>query len=287
METAILCAPVFDDVTEYSHPMSREAKEWLEAQGYEVIDLGGRRVRRGEVEEALRENPGALYVFYNHGSYQALFGSPEEAVTDLFNVDLLSGRPVYTMACQSAKTLGSEAWRRNCEGYWGYDEAFNFTTDSLEEFKQFANCGLGFWLETGSWSEALSRAKDLGRQLVDALIKAGKLIASSCMDWDVNHLHCWNGEEPPKPCPVRLTAARIIGPIAWKIPRVIGYGIILFLAGWGIALGKLTHTQWKIGGLREILSLHGDYVGYAMMIIGFLLLTWQEIKWIRASLQKP
>ena len=202
MATAILCSPVFDDVTEFSHDWSREIKDRLEDEGYRVIDVGGRRVRRGEVEEALRENPGALYVFYDHGSYESLFGSRDEAVTDIFNAGLLSGRPTYTMACKSARTLGYEAWRRGCGAYWGYDEVFSFTTDSLDEFKQFANCGLKFWLKTKSWKEALERARALGRELVERLIQAGRLIASSCMGWDVSHLRCWNGEEPPKPCPV-------------------------------------------------------------------------------------
>jgi len=220
MSVAVLVAPKFDSATEYSYNWSREAKALLEDKGYKVIDIGGQRVSRTKVEEALKQNSNVLYIHMNHGSEDAHWGSEEEAVINLENVALLSGRETYCMNCLSAKKLGVEAWKNKAVAYWGYVEVFTFTTEALEEFREFVNSGLKFRLEGKSWKECLQLAKDLAKELAQKLVVAGKYIASVILQGDADALCCYTENMPPtSDCAFRRLAISVFGPkLGWKFP---------------------------------------------------------------------
>ena len=206
---ALVTAPVFDDVTPHSYRWSREAKSLLES-AYEVVDLSGGIVSRKDVEEILPDVD--LFAFYDHGSEDALFGSQYLAVVDLANVQLLTGKDCYTMACSSAKILGVQAHKIKARSYWGYYDPFSFTTDALDEFQEFANCGLKFRLQGLSWSDCLKKAKELGYRLAEELSRAGKYVASVLMRQDTDILRCYDGETPPaEPCRVSRLIVKLFG----------------------------------------------------------------------------
>ena len=52
---------------------------------------------------------------------------------------------------------------------------------------------------------------------------------------------------------------------------------VLFWAGFGIALHDACHHLYELGGYKEILSLQGIYFGFAIMIIGYLIVTWEYL----------
>ncbi|MEM2374412.1 MAG: hypothetical protein QXI11_08245, partial [Thermoproteota archaeon] len=126
--SAVLIAPVFDDVTAYSYDWSREVEKLLLENGYNVLSLSGRPLRRDEVEEALKSRPNAIIIFYDHGREDSLLASQTENAIDMKNAHLLRGRECYTLACSSASGLGVEAYRNGCLAYWGYTREFGFTT---------------------------------------------------------------------------------------------------------------------------------------------------------------
>lgn len=199
MNEAILVAPRFDEATKFSYEWSREVKAWLEEKNYTVYDVGGRRVTRAEVEKLLREHPNILYIHYDHGSEDAHWGSESEKLVDLNNVELLSGRPTYTMNCLSAKKLGVRAHKEGALAYHGEVESFAFSTEALDEFKEFANAGIKARLKGSTWMECLAFAKDLAKKLADKLIAAGKFIAATLMTGNGNALRCYTAENPPDP----------------------------------------------------------------------------------------
>lgn len=275
MKTAILVAPVFDNVTEYSFSWSREIKELLESAGFNVIDISGNSVKREDVEKALQDNPNALYIHYDHGSEDGHWCSPVSKCIDLNNVKLLSGREVYTMNCLSAKRLGVQAWVEGCIAYYGYIKEFVFTTDSLEEFKTFANMGLKYRIMGYSWSDVIKIVKEEGKKLTEQLVSSGKIIASVILAEDVDALVCWNGEQPSEDittCPFRKLAIRLFGKKAgWKITRKFAFGTLLYGIGLGVMLHDFAHECWELGGYSEILSPHGFYVGLIIAVIGYFI----------------
>jgi hypothetical protein len=165
---------------------------------------------------------------------------------------------------------------------------FTFTTDALEEFKEFAVSGLRFRLQSKSWEECLQLSKELAKSLAQKLVEDGKYIASIILQGDSDALVCYTPNSPPESkCVFRKMAIRIFGhEVGWKIGRMFPVSVALFFLGFGIALGKLTHLLWEIGGLEEVFSPQGDYVGYALMLIGFLLAyqqIWESLKRKRGS----
>jgi len=283
MSVAVLVAPKFDSPTEYSYDWSRDAKALLEEKGYKVIDISGRRVSRAEVEEALKLNSNVLYIHMDHGSEDAHWGSEDEKVVDLENVGLLSGRETYTMNCLSAKKLGVEAWKVKATAYWGYVQVFTFTTEALDEFREFSNSGLKFRLEGEGWKECLQHAKDLAKALAQKLVKAGKYIASVILQEDSDALRCYTEDMPPtSDCAFRRLGIKLFGPkVGWKLSRTTGFGILLTLIGWGIVAHDFAHQVCELKG--TVFSLEGGYVGLALNLIGFILLTSEFIKWIKAK----
>ena len=284
MKAAVLNAPKFDEPTEHSLDWSREVKGWLENKGYAVVDISGRETNRSEVEAALKNHPRALFIHYNHGSEDKLWGSKTEAVVDLKNVDLLADRPVYCMNCLSAQKLGVEVWKRGCMAYYGYVQVFAFSTEALEAFKTFANYGIFLYLEGETWSELLSKAREKGRELSAKLASEGKYLASILMSQDTDALHCWNGEEPPpevSKCFLRRTAVRLLGRTGWMLSRKFSLSLLIFSVGFGVGLHDFCHALWEVGGYSEILSLQGGYFGFLLMLMGFILGTYEYGKWMR------
>jgi uncharacterized membrane protein len=55
---------------------------------------------------------------------------------------------------------------------------------------------------------------------------------------------------------------------------------ILFIAGWGITLHAVANELYHKGGYAEILSLQGEYIGFALMMAAYIII---RIKFRRAE----
>jgi hypothetical protein len=58
---------------------------------------------------------------------------------------------------------------------------------------------------------------------------------------------------------------------------MVAYGPAIFSAsvffiGLGISLHDFAHHLWQLGGIEEIIGLHGGYIGYIFMAIAFIFL---------------
>ena len=260
---ARMIAPVFDEVTPHSYDWSREVLGWLINKGYVVEDLSGSEISRADVEKDLDSVD--LFIFYDHGTEDALWGSETEAVIDLKNCSLLAGKTVITMACLAARKLGAELWKLKAV-FSGYYDPFSFTTDALAEFKKFANSMIFYRLEGLSWKQAFEASKELGYALAGKLSQAGKFIASVLMRQNTDTLRCYNAQEPTTTCRLRALALKVFGRKGWFISRLRGLAILF--AGMGVSLYIHDRIlQWTVLGSR----LHGMDVGFVLVIIGALI----------------
>lgn len=236
--------------------------------GCKVFDISGGPVTRKEVEEALKPNPNALFIFYNHGSSDCLWGSVTEKLIDLQNVKLLSNREVYTVACLSAKKLGSKAYAEGCIAYWGYTAEFTFSTEAIKEFQQFANCGIKFKLERKSWSECLKLAKELAKQLASKLTREGKYFSAVLMEHDSEVLVCYNAHPPETKCPLRKLAIKLFGPRrGWKISVKNSLSFLLFGFGLGIAI----HDFFIECPSPLRIPPHSFWYGITLILVAFII----------------
>ena len=196
MANWIIIRPKWDEVTEYCFNWAQEIVDLLKDRGLLIADLGGREITRSEVEKTLDKHPEAYVGFWDHGNEACLWGSKTEKVLDLKNSERLANREVFTLACLSAKELGPEVWRKGGT-YYGYVDVFSFTTDSLAEFQEAANCGFHYrFLEGDTHHNALSRAKETFTRLAFELVEAGKTFAALCMRSNGDALVYYNAHKP-------------------------------------------------------------------------------------------
>jgi len=208
----IIDRPLMDEATQYTFQWCKEIVDFLNNQGESILDLPNNNAVRENVEKGLKENPSALYIHYGHGDQDRLVGDDALPVVDLNNVDLLSGREVYTMACLSARVLGVTAYNKKCVAFWGYVEVVSFTTDALEEFKEALNYGFYLRFKGKGFKERVDETKAKMQEITNKLIADGKFMAASCMDSNMNALVCYDGgAPPPEACPVSRVIARLFG----------------------------------------------------------------------------
>ncbi len=276
---AILIAPVFDDVTQYTYEWSREVEDLLIQHGYRVVSLANRPLSRKEVEDTIKSHPNALILFYDHGTEKSLVASENENAIDTENVYLLANRECFTVACLSAKKLGVEAYKIGCLAYWGYTRVFVFTTDALEEFKQFANNGIKLRIkENLSWEKCLEETKKLAKQLVNKLISEGKIVAAVLMQQNAEALVCYTPNNPPESkCLFRKTAIKLLGAKAgWRVSRSDAISMLLFGFGCGVFIHDRI-AEWVRLGQR----LHGLDIGFALIVVSWIILSIKMVRWLR------
>ena len=271
--------PVFDDITEITFDESQDAIDYLRKKGVEVVDLAKEDAIRENVESVLKERPDINLAHYDHGSEDRIWGNDDRPVIDLKNVGLLMEREAYNNNCSSAKKLGVEAWKNNCKAFWGYDSIFYFTTDALEEFKIAVNYGIKRRIDGLSWKECLEKTKERMTELADKLVAAGKALAASCMRHDRDHLVCYDAHAPEPICALRRLAIKFFGPIGWRIPRKYGIALLLF----GIGLGLAIHDFFCQCPTPLRFPPHAFYYGLFLMAVGFVIVVWEHIRWLKKT----
>jgi len=98
LSQALLIRPRFDEATSYSWAWAGELAEEIKGR-FNLTDLSD-GVSRKQVEEAIKSKDPYLIVFYDHGIEGAWIGNAEgEHIIDLTNVQLLTNRIAYSMAC--------------------------------------------------------------------------------------------------------------------------------------------------------------------------------------------
>ena len=215
----IICAPIFDFVTEITYDESREAKKYAEYHGVATIDLSDELAIKANVEAELRINLTALFFHADHGNPDMIWGDDEKPVIDMNNVQLLADRENYMVNCSSAKTLGVEAFKKGALAFWGYTDIVSLTTDALPEFEEFFLYGLKRRIDGQDWPECLEGAITKANELIDKLVNEGKTLAATCMLQDRDILVCYTPENPPiSSCPFRRLAIFLFGEeIGWKL----------------------------------------------------------------------
>jgi len=193
----IIVAPRYDEATNYSSSWAKSLYNELKNKGYDVVYIGDREIGRHEVEHALLR--GDIFIFYDHGSEGALWGSKTSAIISGINVHVLKDKICYTMACLSAKKLGKLACSKGCNVYWGYEKEFSFTTYGNKAFADFSSYGLKVFLENNDWKLAYNETVKYGKYLIAKLLLSGNILGAVLLENDIKVLRCYLKDEMPEP----------------------------------------------------------------------------------------
>jgi hypothetical protein len=268
--------PLFDEVTSYTYRWLGEVIETVKP----VIDLKGSEAVRERFVETVEKYDPSMIIHYDHGVEDGWIGNDTGKIVDLENVELLAGREIYTLNCLSARKLGVEAFKKGAKAYWGFVDVFAFTSEDEEYFKEFANNGLRLRLQGLPWEECLQKTLEKADELVNKLVSAGRIISAIALSHDKNSLVCYTVKNPPRStCFLRRLAAKIFGLKAWRISRRQALGWMFFLVGYGVSLHDFTHQVYELKG--TVISLEGGYVGFALIMAGFIAVTWDIVEWLK------
>lgn len=192
---AILVRPRFDGASEYSFTFAAEILQWCEQANINIIEVAEEDAIKARIARELVKGV-ELFIFYDHGSEDALIGQDEKAMIDLENSYLLANKEVYTLACSSAKNLGRDIWNRGGK-FWGYADVVGFTTDALPAFQEAFNCGFRYrFIDGNTHEDSLNKAKETFNDLAFMLVDAGKTFAAICMRQNRDNLVYYNGNKP-------------------------------------------------------------------------------------------
>jgi hypothetical protein len=143
--------------TAFSFPSAELVKNKAIAEGWTVTDLQGNNTNKTNVESKINNEKPDYVIHYDHGSSFTLYGQNSNTISpaiDNSNVNLLSGRAVSTVSCESAIGLGPLAIASTAKAYLGYDELHWVHLWYLDEFMAASNAANMALLEGKTFQEA-------------------------------------------------------------------------------------------------------------------------------------
>jgi len=142
MSLVIVVRPKFDTATAFLFEWTRKLVPTYIDKYPETFkefkeDASDDRTVQDFVDSAPKEGS-LLYIHYDHGVYDKLFGAGKTVVFDESTINKLSGYIVYAFACESAKQLGVKAIQDGVKAYLGYKEIFGFVLSKSNYFGYIA-----------------------------------------------------------------------------------------------------------------------------------------------------
>jgi hypothetical protein len=127
--TVLVSAPDFDYMTRYLHAWSKKLASELRGKSHDVLLLEGKNATHKRVVGMLRKQPIDVVVLNGHGNANEIAGHDNETLIDTETADLLSGKDVHALSCQTAAELGKAAMRAGAKSYIGYADKFVLVFD--------------------------------------------------------------------------------------------------------------------------------------------------------------
>ena len=135
--------PLTYSLSVWTEKMLKESKQ----KTAQLYRLKREKANRKEFETFLKKKSIDLVLLCGHGACDKIAGN-NEVILDTDNDNLLNGRIVHALSCQSAKKLGPDAMQKGAKGYVGYKENFiAFFDDSKKSTEPLRDETLSLFLE--------------------------------------------------------------------------------------------------------------------------------------------
>jgi len=151
--------------------------------GVEVFELKREKANKKELEELIKNKEPRLVILHGHGSHDSVLGYEREVLIKCDeNAELLSGRIVHALACDSGKTLAPHCLKIGTLAYIGYKEEYKLATLGKTNSKeQLSDIIAAMFLdpafeiimaliEGASVDVAFARSQTLGKNNLSSLI---------------------------------------------------------------------------------------------------------------------
>ncbi len=131
MNYVLITRPKFDDTTAYLFSWSSKIIDFLQKTHFNLIDLKESKANRKSVESVLLKKSPELVIFNGHGISSTIRGHNNEILIDAKNSHLLKLKIIYSVSCNSAKTLGVKI-AGDYTTFIGYKNEFLFLIDTTK-----------------------------------------------------------------------------------------------------------------------------------------------------------
>lgn len=191
----LLTSPEVDLLTYYLSVWTKNMLKETKNSSNDYFLLKREKVTRRNFEKFLNKRAVDLVLLCGHGSSSTVDGN-EDIILDTENDDLLKGKTIHALSCQSASELGPDAVKKGANSYIGYREDFiAFLDDSKRTSKpledEIASLFLNpaftapkTLLKGGTPDEAMSAAKNAyNKSIRDALNSDIQSDADQFINW--------------------------------------------------------------------------------------------------------
>ncbi|XHH08308.1 MAG: hypothetical protein ACFCUE_12155 [Candidatus Bathyarchaeia archaeon] len=164
----------------FSFLAGQKVKEKAVAEGWTVTDLQANDTNRANVEKTIRDFKPDFIMHFDHGTQYALYGQDNGnivAVLDAANTNLLEGKAVSTVSCESALGLGPLAVDSYAKAYLGYDDLHWVNLWYTNDFIEASNAANYALLEGKTFQEAYDIAIQKYNEKYDAIITVDQVAA--------------------------------------------------------------------------------------------------------------
>lgn len=133
-KNAIVTRPEHDNVTKYLSEWNKEIIVAANKKDVLIKDLSGDKATREEFEKFLKKQDPKLVLLNGHGDADTVKGHKDKPLLKCGdNEEILKGKIVYALSCESAANLGVCAVDKGTKAYIGYTEPFSFLTNKNKE----------------------------------------------------------------------------------------------------------------------------------------------------------
>lgn len=157
--------------------------------GHEVRVLKGNMANRNYLSKELMKDGIKFLSGSGHGLYHEIQGSDGSAALSVNGYDPLEikGKIIHLVSCYTAFELGVDVVQKGCTSFFGYDTAFTFLKETIDDFMA-PDAELDFALSEGETAQkAHERMIAVYEQRIDKFTAAGNFDAASIMEFNKDH----------------------------------------------------------------------------------------------------
>ena len=173
-----------DGFTGYSFAAADPVKATAIAEGWNVTDLQMNDTNRAKVTQTINSGAFDFIIHYDHGGDFAMCGQNNNAfenAIDNNNVDLLKGKAVSTVSCDTAVGLGPLSIVSGAKAYLGYNDLNWVYYAWKNQFAAAANAANIELLQGQTFQQAYNTAYPVFTQMYQQILNAGDSLAASAL----------------------------------------------------------------------------------------------------------
>ena len=212
----VMIRPDYELVTRYGSSWQTQIVSATGGSGLSVTDLYGNNATRANFEQAIATNDPILVNIMGHGNNDLIVCQDGETLLQSgVNDDILAGRVVYDLSCQSGGGLGASAFSRGAVAFLGYTEDFwicytngdhpdggmsNPLNDELSRgFFESHNIAPISYIQGSTISDSYSASQNTSNYWINVWENYGDTQVASLLVWNRDYQILHYGGEPGEP----------------------------------------------------------------------------------------